>query len=328
MIMRSLRFRSASGFTLVELLIATAVASIIMGATVSAMISGNKNQNVAQDVVIGQQNARLALKLLERDIRGAGSQVFRVVSPCGGYVYAPVSFTEVDDYRNTSFPQRLTQDAYPLQLTFTGSQVDTITARGGGISSQSSNGHVFEVVSNSTGTNTFTINLNTSGTSPQPDPDFTPGTLLLACGGDLDATGGVLYKVVSGDFASGYVVECPSFPGGSAELEEANFIRANPMAVMDVSFLAQTVTYRIDRDNKKLEALFPGSGAFQGLLNGISDVRIMVDQGGAFTNITAADVPAVSDIGVLNLIKIEIDSQGPEDQTITSSGLVRLRNVP
>ncbi len=328
MIMKKPRFSSSSGFTLVELIIATAVASIIMGATVSAMISGNKNQNVAQEVVMGQQNARLALRLLERDIRGGGAQVFRLMTPCGGRVYAPVSFSELDGYRHSTVTQRLSQDVYPLQITFTGSQVDTITMRGGGITSRDSRGHVYEVVSSTVGMSTFTVRLDSSGDVPQPSPDFGPGSLLLACGGDLDATGGVILRVVSGDFATGYVVECPMFPSTSAELDEANYIRANPMAVMDVSFLNDNVTYQINRDDKELQARFPGSATFETVLDGITDVRVMVDQGGAFVDITPADIPAVSDIGVLNMVRIEVDSEGPEDNTITVSGMVRLRNVP
>ncbi|MEJ2169717.1 MAG: prepilin-type N-terminal cleavage/methylation domain-containing protein [Desulfobacterales bacterium] len=311
----------SKGFSLIELIVAIAMTSIVMAATVSAFVSGSKSHDVTEELVDGRKNARLALKILERDIRGAGSQVFRMVSPCGGPVYASTTMTELDPYRDASKPILLDRDAYPIQITIADGHIARIMTRGGGLGSSSSKSHVYEV--DPTATTATTIKLKAG---PQPDPDWKPNTLLLACGGDLDSTGGVIYKVEGGDFSGGYSVTCPEFTGSSPEAAEAQFIRSNVLAVMDVSYLAQQVTYQFDRPNKNID--IDTGGGFETILSGIKDVRLLVDGAGGYVGISAGDIPAATAPGVLNVLRIEVDAEGPENSTITLAGVVRLRNVP
>lgn len=64
--------RTKTGFTLIEMLLALAISSIVMGAIYSVFTITNKNfttQNVAAGV---QQSLRTAIGLMSRDIRHAG----------------------------------------------------------------------------------------------------------------------------------------------------------------------------------------------------------------------------------------------------------------
>lgn len=63
---------AAAGFTLVELLVALAVGSIVMAAVMTAFLSQHNTYLAQGQVVEMQQNARVALDLLELDIRSAG----------------------------------------------------------------------------------------------------------------------------------------------------------------------------------------------------------------------------------------------------------------
>jgi type IV pilus assembly protein PilW len=62
----------AAGFTLVELMLAMAVGGIVMGAVMTSFLSQHRSYLVQDEVVEMQQNARVALELLTRDIRSAG----------------------------------------------------------------------------------------------------------------------------------------------------------------------------------------------------------------------------------------------------------------
>lgn len=60
------------GFTLVELMIAMAIGGIIMAAVMTAFISQHTSYIAQDEVVEMQQNAKIALDMLTRDIRSAG----------------------------------------------------------------------------------------------------------------------------------------------------------------------------------------------------------------------------------------------------------------
>ncbi len=307
------------GFTLVELLTAMFVAMIIMGATVSAMITGSRNQNVAQQITDGRQNARMALQLLERDLRGAGSRVFAGISPCGGAVYAPTTFSDLNDYRNAGELQ-LTKDIYPITVTTSNGKITEIRVRSGGLGTAQAPTNTFEVKTATTGAPTMTITLQNAAGAPHPDPEWGTGTLLLGCGGNLDAMGGVIYKVQSGSFGSGYTVTCDQFVGSVPEADEANFIRSNPLVVMDVTYLAQEVTYQIDRSAKELRMRVGTTAPFQTILSGITDLRLLSDTGATFDPMAAGDTSKI--------LKIDVDSEGADSTTITMSSVVSLRNIP
>ncbi len=60
------------GFTLVELMIAMAVGGIVMGAVMTSFLSQHRSYLAQDEVVEMQQNARVAMDMLTRDIRSAG----------------------------------------------------------------------------------------------------------------------------------------------------------------------------------------------------------------------------------------------------------------
>lgn len=61
-----------AGFTLVELMVALALGSIVMAAVMTAFLSQHNTYLAQGQVVEMQQNARVALDMLELDIRSAG----------------------------------------------------------------------------------------------------------------------------------------------------------------------------------------------------------------------------------------------------------------
>jgi type IV pilus assembly protein PilW len=60
------------GFTLVELMIAMAVGGIVMAAVMTSFLSQHRSYLAQDDVVEMQQNVRVAMDMLTRDIRSAG----------------------------------------------------------------------------------------------------------------------------------------------------------------------------------------------------------------------------------------------------------------
>ena len=64
---------STAGFTLVELMVALAVGSIVMAAVMTAFQAQHNTYLAQGQVVEMQQNARVALDMLELDIRSAGN---------------------------------------------------------------------------------------------------------------------------------------------------------------------------------------------------------------------------------------------------------------
>jgi type IV pilus assembly protein PilW len=64
--------KDSGGFTLIELMIAIAIAAILVSAIYVSVISQQKTQFTQQLVVDMQQNARAALFLMQREIRMAG----------------------------------------------------------------------------------------------------------------------------------------------------------------------------------------------------------------------------------------------------------------
>lgn len=62
----------AAGFTLVELMIATAVTGIVMAAVMTSFLSQHNVYLAQGHVVEMQENARIAMNMLEQDIRSAG----------------------------------------------------------------------------------------------------------------------------------------------------------------------------------------------------------------------------------------------------------------
>lgn len=64
--------QASGGFTLVELMVAMAIGGIVMAAVMTAFLSQHRTYLAQDDVVEMQQNARVAMDMLVRDIRMAG----------------------------------------------------------------------------------------------------------------------------------------------------------------------------------------------------------------------------------------------------------------
>jgi len=64
--------RVAAGFTLVELLLALGISSIIMGAVYAFYVSQQRHATAQQDIALVQQDLRAAMQIMERDVRMAG----------------------------------------------------------------------------------------------------------------------------------------------------------------------------------------------------------------------------------------------------------------
>ncbi|WP_170211763.1 prepilin-type N-terminal cleavage/methylation domain-containing protein [Rhodoferax bucti] len=76
--------RRQRGFTLVELMIALFLGILIIGALLTSLLSNKDSLRVSENLARMQENSRLALELMSRDIREAGE------NPCGAKLMANV----------------------------------------------------------------------------------------------------------------------------------------------------------------------------------------------------------------------------------------------
>jgi type IV pilus assembly protein PilW len=99
-------FEQDQGLTLVELLVALAMAAILSVALVASFSSYSRTQTAQENVISMQQNLRAALYLMSRDLRMAG---YNGPNPAGapspaGFTTASadtLSFTALNDATNT-----------------------------------------------------------------------------------------------------------------------------------------------------------------------------------------------------------------------------------
>jgi type IV pilus assembly protein PilW len=93
------------GFTLVELLVALAMAAILSVALVAIFSSYTRTQTAQENVISMQQNLRAALYLMGRDLRMAGYRgPDPATAPAAGFLTANadnLSFTVLDDATHT-----------------------------------------------------------------------------------------------------------------------------------------------------------------------------------------------------------------------------------
>ena len=87
------RLRNQRGFTLIELMIAMAVGSILMVAVLTTFLSQHDTYIAQDDVVEMQQNARVAMDMLARDIRSIGFDPDRRGAALTNTNTATLSFT-------------------------------------------------------------------------------------------------------------------------------------------------------------------------------------------------------------------------------------------
>ena len=90
------------GFTLVELMIAMALGGILMAAVMTTFMSQHTSYLAQDEVVEMQQNAKVALDMLTRDIRSAGYNPQNIAGGAGitaagnGTEFLPLTFTRDD----------------------------------------------------------------------------------------------------------------------------------------------------------------------------------------------------------------------------------------
>jgi len=97
--------RSQKGFTLVELLVAMAIAGIVMAAGYSMYISQQKAYQTTEDVTALQQNLRSAMYFIENDMRMAGYNPTRSSQAFSFTDIAPNSCTFLIDKNEDGTPQ-------------------------------------------------------------------------------------------------------------------------------------------------------------------------------------------------------------------------------
>lgn len=76
--------RTISGFTLVELIIAMAIGLIILGALYSVFTMQNRTLSIQEQMTEMQQNARIGMEIMLRDIRMAGYNPTKTTSWSSG----------------------------------------------------------------------------------------------------------------------------------------------------------------------------------------------------------------------------------------------------
>ena len=72
------------GFTLIELLIAMFVGLIVLGAIYAVFIAQNKELNKQEQIAVMQQNARMAIDMMTREIMMAGYGATNTLPRCSG----------------------------------------------------------------------------------------------------------------------------------------------------------------------------------------------------------------------------------------------------
>ena len=65
--------RTTRGFSIIELMVATAVGLVILAAVSTVLVNSNKNYNTTDSLARMQENARFALEFIGRDLRRAGN---------------------------------------------------------------------------------------------------------------------------------------------------------------------------------------------------------------------------------------------------------------
>ena len=78
--------RGQGGFTLIELMLAVTMLSIVMYLTLDSLTRQQKTSIVTDQIVEVQNNVRAISSLIEREIRMAGFMVPNAVGVCGGGV--------------------------------------------------------------------------------------------------------------------------------------------------------------------------------------------------------------------------------------------------
>jgi type IV pilus assembly protein PilW len=102
------------GFTLIELLISMALSGIVMSAIYTLFISQNRSYSIQEQVSEMQQNARVAMDRIVRDVRMAG---YGVVDDDEAFVIGNIDYdyNKSDDFQTNNDPHRLNADGIVIR---------------------------------------------------------------------------------------------------------------------------------------------------------------------------------------------------------------------
>jgi type IV pilus assembly protein PilW len=112
--MRPFRSDGTRGFTLIELLISMALSGIVMSAIYTLFISQNRSYNIQEQVSEMQQNARVAMDRIVRDVRMAG---YGLVDDDEAFVIGNIDYdyNKSDDFQTNNDPHRLNADGIVIR---------------------------------------------------------------------------------------------------------------------------------------------------------------------------------------------------------------------
>jgi len=110
--MRPFRSDGTRAFTLIELLISMALSGIVMSAIYTLFISQNRSYNIQEQVSEMQQNARVAMDRIVRDVRMAG---YGVVNSEAFLIGSVDSVYDEDDFQTNNDPNRLDADGIMIR---------------------------------------------------------------------------------------------------------------------------------------------------------------------------------------------------------------------
>lgn len=108
---RSKVVNNKCGFTLVELLLAIAISSLVVGAVHSAFVSQNRTYIAQESVAEMQQNIRISLEMLTRDIRMAG------YDPSGSKNFGFVNTADADFSNGGGLTEDVTTGVMQVAIT-------------------------------------------------------------------------------------------------------------------------------------------------------------------------------------------------------------------
>lgn len=112
--MRPCRSDGTRGFTLIELLISMALSGIVMSAIYTLFISQSRSYSIQEQVSEMQQNARVAMDRIVRDVRMAG---YGVVDDDEAFVIGDIDYDydEIDDFQTNNDSDRLSVDGIMIR---------------------------------------------------------------------------------------------------------------------------------------------------------------------------------------------------------------------
>jgi len=333
------RLKAERGFSLVEMLVALFISGIVLGSVALVMANHTKGYKSGNDLVSARQNARLALLMIQRDIRSAGSNVFFEKNPLGpiycdvnaldvgrGYPMLSVGGTGAGEQapyyirrRPPYLPQEIIGSPYPMNQTATNpdgslvSQTLTINRLSGEAYETNSAIHGIG------GLSTQALDLDPNVASDeQPNPDWRAGTLLLVLGDTESGNMGVVREVTGGGFptysvSTGASVYNSNFSIGTVTADD---VTAGARMVMEVN---RRVQYRLNTAQATLtfqDLVYDNNPTT--VMNGITGLRLFMDTGAGFVAFSPTARPS--------MIRIEVEAGLPGGKSVKVSGIAEMRN--